>query len=136
MNFKVGDSVEYVSGKHDIIVGTVVDVDDLCIKIETAPHNFLYDYKKNFRLHEEAVSSVSDAAEDSTRASHYLRLTPSTVQRFHDARSSDEFIGAMLFNITKYAERFGHKDDKLNEALKIRDYAQMLVNHLEGKKIQ
>lgn len=49
--------------------------------------------------------------------------------------SHDEFTGGVLFNIIKYASRFGKKDDRIKDARKILRYAEWLVAHCEGKKI-
>lgn len=47
----------------------------------------------------------------------------------------DEFTGGLLFNIIKYASRFGKKDEVIKDAKKILRYAEWLVEHVEGKKI-
>lgn len=69
------------------------------------------------------------------RNSHYARLGTQTIQRMQKVLSPEGFQGAMRFNIEKYNERFGHKDDKLKEAKKIQDYSKWLVESLEGKQI-
>ena len=48
---------------------------------------------------------------------------------------TEEFTGGLLFNIIKYASRFGKKDDPIKDAKKILRYAEWLVDHCEGKKI-
>lgn len=48
---------------------------------------------------------------------------------------NEEFTGGLLFNIIKYASRFGKKDEPIKDAKKILRYAEWLVDHCEGKKV-
>ncbi|WP_414049805.1 DUF3310 domain-containing protein [Macrococcus animalis] len=56
------------------------------------------------------------------------------IQRFADKKKRDFFVGAMVFNINKYCERFGDKDNELSEARKIKDYSTRLVDYLEQEQ--
>ena len=47
----------------------------------------------------------------------------------------EQLKGFLRCNIMKYALRLGHKDDELKEAEKIKAYASMLVDLLNGKTI-
>lgn len=47
----------------------------------------------------------------------------------------EKFCGGLLFNIIKYASRFGKKDAPIKDAKKILRYAEWLVEATEGKKI-
>lgn len=49
--------------------------------------------------------------------------------------SHDEFRGFLLGNIIKYASRIGKKDDAVEEAVKIRRYADWLVQNEKGETI-
>lgn len=57
------------------------------------------------------------------------------IQRFAENKHPQMFIGAMIFNISKYCERFGEKDDLLSEAKKIQDYSNRLVGYLEQSTV-
>ena len=62
---------------------------------------------------------------------HYTGGTYQPIQFMQEHLTKEQFEGAMLFNIIKYASRFGKKDgeSKLNEARKIRNYAVALYTH-------
>lgn len=49
--------------------------------------------------------------------------------------SQEELIGFLRGNIIKYACRYGKKDDVKKEAAKIKQYAEWLVDILDGKTI-
>ena len=51
------------------------------------------------------------------------------IDEFCATRSVDEVRGAFLFNLGKYQRRYGKKDEHLQEALKIQDYANRLVEY-------
>ena len=51
------------------------------------------------------------------------------IDEFCATRSAEEVRGAFLFNLGKYLRRYGKKDDHLQEALKIQDYANRLVEY-------
>src|SRR5690606_36889512 len=51
------------------------------------------------------------------------------IDEFCATRSAEEVRGAVLFNLGKYLRRYGNKDDHLQEALKIQDYANRLVEY-------
>ena len=62
------------------------------------------------------------------------------IDEFCATSSTEEVRGAFRFTIGKYLRRYGKKDDPLQEAIKIQDYANRLVaferqqkasNHLE-----
>lgn len=57
------------------------------------------------------------------------------IKRFADKKKRDMFIGAMVFNINKYCERFGEKDNELSEARKMKDYSTRLVEYLEQEEL-
>ena len=64
---------------------------------------------------------------------HYETKTGTDfIQRFSDVHSEERMRGALLFNIGKYCERYGGKDDTLKEAKKIADYANRLVEFEES----
>lgn len=56
------------------------------------------------------------------------------IKRFADKKKRDFFVGAMVFNINKYCERFGEKDNELSEARKMKDYSTRLVDYLEQEQ--
>ena len=51
------------------------------------------------------------------------------IDEFCATKSVEEVRGAFLFNLGKYQRRYGKKDDHLQEALKIQDYANRLVEY-------
>lgn len=51
------------------------------------------------------------------------------IDEFCATKSAEEVRGAFLFNMGKYQRRYGKKDDHLQEALKIQDYANRLVEY-------
>ena len=64
------------------------------------------------------------------------------IDEFCATSSVDEVRGAFRFTIGKYLRRYGKKDDPLQEAIKIQDYANRLVafereqksgDHLENR---
>ena len=65
------------------------------------------------------------------------------IDEFSATSSVDEVRGAFRFTIGKYLRRYGKKDDPLQEAIKIKDYANRLVSfereqrlsdHLENRR--
>ena len=65
------------------------------------------------------------------------------IDEFCSTSSVDEVRGAFRFTIGKYLRRYGKKDDPLQEAIKIQDYANRLVafereqkagDHLENRR--
>lgn len=64
-----------------------------------------------------------------TRPSRYTENNSSRdwIDEFIATSSQEEVRGAFRFTIGKYLRRYGKKDDPLQEALKIQDYANRLV---------
>lgn len=64
-----------------------------------------------------------------TRPSRYTENNSSRdwIDEFIATSSAEEVRGAFRFTIGKYLRRYGKKDDPLQEALKIQDYANRLV---------
>lgn len=65
------------------------------------------------------------------------------IDEFCATSSAEEVRGAFRFTIGKYLRRYGKKDDPLQEAIKIQDYANRLVafereqkagDHLENRR--
>ena len=71
-----------------------------------------------------------------TNASHYDTLHQ-PIETMQANMTPEEFQGYVKGNIIKYVCRMGRKagEDKLKEAKKIRDYAEWLIESLEGKTI-
>ena len=51
------------------------------------------------------------------------------IDEFCATSTPEEVRGAFRFTIGKYLRRYGKKDDRLQEALKIKDYANRLVEY-------
>jgi phosphopentomutase len=68
-----------------------------------------------------------------TKTEHYTNNGRDLIDECAEDMTPEAFRGAMLFNIRKYAKRYGRKDDMLKEARKIQDYANRLVEYEEGK---
>ncbi|MDL2200838.1 DUF3310 domain-containing protein [Halopseudomonas aestusnigri] len=51
------------------------------------------------------------------------------IDEFGATSTPEEVRGAFRFTIGKYLRRYGKKDDRLQEALKIQDYANRLVEY-------
>ena len=68
-------------------------------------------------------------------AMHYQvgRIQP--IELMQDVMTPEQLKGFLRGNIIKYALRLGYKDDELEEAEKIKAYASMLVDLLNGKTI-
>ena len=68
-------------------------------------------------------------------AMHYQvgRIQP--IELMQDVMTPEQLKGFLRGNIMKYVLRLGHKDDELKEAEKIKAYASMLVDLLNGKTI-
>lgn len=68
-------------------------------------------------------------------AMHYQvgRIQP--IELMQDVMTPEQLKGFLRGNIMKYALRLGHKDDEVKEAEKIKAYASMLVDLLNGKTI-
>ena len=66
-----------------------------------------------------------------TRPTRYRENNSSRdwIDEFCATKSAEEVRGAFLFNLGKYQRRYGKKDDHLQEALKIQDYANRLVEY-------
>jgi len=66
-----------------------------------------------------------------TRPSRYTENNSSRdwIDEFCATRSVEEVRGAFLFSLGKYQRRYGKKDDHLQEAMKIQDYANRLVEY-------
>ena len=58
---------------------------------------------------------------------HWHRGGPDYIERTSVSMTPERFRGAMTWTIGKYCDRFGHKDSPLQEAKKIQDYANRLV---------
>ena len=70
--------------------------------------------------------------QQSTQPHYQTKTGIDFIQRFSDVHSEERVRGALLFNIGKYCERYGQKDDILKEARKIADYANRLVKFEES----
>ena len=79
------------------------------------------------------VESVTGG--NAKEATHYQvgRIQP--IEVMQDVMTPEQLKGFLRGNIMKYALRLGHKDDELKEAEKIKAYASMLVDLLNGKTI-
>ena len=68
-------------------------------------------------------------------AMHYQvgRIQP--IELMQDVMTPEQLKGFLRGNIMKYVLRLGYKDDELKEAEKIKAYASMLVDLLNGKTI-
>lgn len=66
-----------------------------------------------------------------TRPSRYTENNSSRdwIDEFCATSTPEEVRGAFRFTIGKYLRRYGKKDDHLQEALKIQDYANRLVEY-------
>lgn len=80
-----------------------------------------------------------------TRPTRYTENSSSRdwIDEFCATSSVEEVRGAFRFTIGKYLRRYGKKDDPLQEAIKIQDYANRLVafereqkscDHLENRR--
>lgn len=65
-----------------------------------------------------------------TRPSRYTENNSSRdwIDEFIATSTTEEVRGAFRFTIGKYLRRYGKKDDPLQEAIKIQDYANRLVS--------
>jgi phosphopentomutase len=68
-----------------------------------------------------------------SKTAHYTNNGRDLIDECAEDMTPEQFRGAMLFNIRKYAKRYGRKDDMLKEAKKIQDYANRLVDYEESK---
>ena len=67
-------------------------------------------------------------------ASHYQgRIQP--IESMQSVMDEAQFFGYLQGNIIKYASRLGKKGPALTDARKIRQYAEWLVQAIEGKTI-
>ena len=67
-------------------------------------------------------------------ATHYQgRIQP--IELMQSVMQEEEFVGYLQGNIIKYASRLGKKGPALTDARKIRQYAEWLVQEIEGKTI-
>lgn len=66
-----------------------------------------------------------------TRPTRYTENNSSRdwIDEFCATSTPEEARGAFRFTIGKYLRRYGKKDDQLQEALKIQDYANRLVEY-------
>jgi len=66
-----------------------------------------------------------------TRPTRYTENSSSRdwIDEFCATSTPEEVRGAFRFTIGKYLRRYGKKDDHLQEALKIQDYANRLVEY-------
>ena len=80
----------------------------------------------------ELIKRLTSVAQQSTQPHYQTKTGTDFIQRFSDVHSQERVRGALLFNIGKYCERYGEKDDTLKEARKIADYANRLVKFEES----
>ena len=67
-------------------------------------------------------------------ATHYQdRIQP--IESMQASMHEPQFLGYLQGNIIKYASRLGKKGPALTDARKIRQYAEWLVQAIEGKTI-
>ena len=67
-------------------------------------------------------------------AAHYQdRIQP--IESMQSVMDEAQFCGYLQGNIIKYASRLGKKGPALTDARKIRQYAEWLVQAIEGKTI-
>ena len=64
---------------------------------------------------------------------YYTSGSKEVIDIAHEALTDDEFTGAMKFNIIKYTDRVGLKDDPEQELDKAINYTDYLKMHLAGK---
>ena len=82
-----------------------------------------------------AGATASITGGNAKDATHYQvgRIQP--IELMQDVMTPEQLKGFLRGNIMKYSLRLGHKDDELKEAEKIKAYASMLVDLLNGKTI-
>lgn len=67
-------------------------------------------------------------------ATHYQgRIQP--IESMQSVMQEPQFLGYLQGNIIKYASRLGKKGPALTDARKVRQYAEWLVQAIEGKTI-
>lgn len=64
---------------------------------------------------------------------HYTAGSKEVIDIMHEALTFEEFTGAMKFNIFKYTDRVGKKDDPKQEMGKTINYADYLAMHLASE---
>ena len=64
---------------------------------------------------------------------HYMNGKKELIDIMHELLTPEEFTGAMKFNIIKYTDRVGLKDDPEQELDKAINYTDYLKMHFVGK---
>ena len=82
----------------------------------------------------EPIEKIGDNSGTAAGASHYQgRIQP--IESMQSVMDEAQFFGYLQGNIIKYASRLGKKGPALTDARKIRQYAEWLVQAIEGKTI-
>lgn len=81
-----------------------------------------------------AAKILAEAFNKTSVSPHY-ETAHQPIETMQANMTPEEFVGFLKGNIIKYACRCGRKDAPKKEAAKIRQYAEWLVEALEGKTI-
>ena len=76
---------------------------------------------------------LNDRLDAYAYGSHYAEASVQAIEAIQANMSTEAFVGYLRGNIIKYACRLGRKDKGLQEAEKIKRYAEWLVDTLKGE---
>lgn len=148
---KKGDVIEFIDHVNDqqlmqlAIVNSVQGVDDLAYggtkwtaEVEKMNGDKIiidnnWDFVKSNKPFSRKLNYSGDIAPVDTTPAHYKGEDNIDVIDFlYQQLSLDEFKGFMKGNMIKYPVRAGRKDNELEDIKKARDYADRLIEKLEG----